>query len=188
VDILEAIQNRRSIRSFKNQAVPKEILQKILLMGSKAPSGKNRQPWHFLILQDKDKEQLTVLMNKAASEKEKQAENIGSLRISSNAIKESSAVFLVYNSFSKAEQDYNHYRLLMDTQSIGAAIQNIILAAEAFGLGALWICDIFQCHKAISIWFNESEELVAAVAVGYPNQSPSERPRKSLEELVDWRY
>ena len=76
----------------------------------------------------------------------------------------------------------------MDTQSIGAAIQNIILAAEAFGLGALWICDIFQCHKEISIWFNESEELVAAVAVGYPNQSPSERPRKSLEELVDWRY
>ena len=186
MDTVDAIKNRRSIRSFKNKAVSKEILQRIILMGTKAPSGKNRQPWYFLVLQDNAKKQLCALIDKVASEKEKHAENIGSLRISSNAIKESSAVLLVYNSFSKAEQDYNHYRLLMDTQSIGAAIQNIILAAESFGLGSLWICDIFQCDKEIAALYNEPYELAAAVAVGYPNQSPLERPRKSLDKIIEW--
>lgn len=186
MNILDSIQNRRSVRSFKNKTISKDVLKKILLMGMKAPSGKNRQPWRFFVLQDTAKERLTTIMNEVALIKENKFENFGSLRVSSRAIQESSAVFLVYNFFSKQEQDYNHYRLLMDTQSIGAAIENIILTAEDFGLGSLWICDIFQCDKEISTWINEPYELVAAVAIGYPNQNPYERPRKSLEEVIKW--
>jgi nitroreductase len=62
----------------------------------------------------------------------------------------------------------------------------MILAAEDFGLGTLWICDIFYSHKEICSWLNREEELVAAIAIGYPNQSPYPRPRKSVEEVAEW--
>ncbi|WP_196595623.1 nitroreductase family protein [Pectinatus frisingensis] len=186
MNVLETIKSRRSIRSFKDKAVSGNIMQNILLMGTKAPSGKNRQPWHFKILEGSAKNRLTDLMDEKALTKQSGSADIGSLQISSNAIKEASAVILVYNRFSKHEQNYDHYKYLMDTQSIGAAVQNIILAAKAFNLGSLWICDIFQCDKEISEWLSEPNELMAAVAIGYPNQKPYERPRIALNELTEW--
>ncbi|MDR5588930.1 nitroreductase family protein [Clostridium aquiflavi] len=71
-------------------------------------------------------------------------------------------------------------------QSIGAAIQTLLLAAQDFKLGTLWICDIFHCDKEIYSWLNIKDELVAAVAIGYPNESPYPRPRKLLDKVVKW--
>jgi nitroreductase len=77
--------------------------------------------------------------------------------------------------------------LLTDTQSIGAAIQTLFLAAQDFKLGTLWICDIFHCDREICSWLNRKDEFVAAVAIGYPNQSPYPRPRKLTDEVTKWR-
>ncbi len=186
MDVLTAIKNRRSVRAFNGQFLPAELLQEILLMGTKAPSGKNRQPWRFVVLQEQAKERLTSLMEKTAREKEAKEQNIGSLRISLQAIHEAGAAVLVYNSYARVESDYSANRRLMDTQSIGAAIENIILAAGAHSLGTLWICDVFQCEPAISDCFGQEHELVAAVAIGYPAQQPYERPRKSLADVTMW--
>ncbi|GAA0180960.1 hypothetical protein SH2C18_35640 [Clostridium sediminicola] len=84
------------------------------------------------------------------------------------------------------KEDYNHYRLLTDTQSIGASIQTMILAAKDLRLGSLWICDIFYSHKEICSWLNRKDELVAAVAIGYANQFPNSRPRKQWKEVTEW--
>ena len=62
----------------------------------------------------------------------------------------------------------------------------MLLAAQDFELGTLWICDIFHCDKEICSWLNRKDELVAAVAIGYPNQSPYPRPRKLSEEVISW--
>jgi len=188
MDVLTAIKNRRSVRAFNDQALSAELLQEILLMGTKAPSGKNRQPWAFVVLQEKAKERLASLMKETAREKEAKEQNIGSLRISLQAIREAGAAVLVYNPYARLESDYSANRRLMDTQSIGAAIENIILAAETHSLGTLWICDVFQCEPAISHCFGQEDELVAAVAIGYPAQHPYERPRKSLEQVTTWLY
>ena len=59
------------------------------------------------------------------------------------AMETADAVILVLNRFSRIEPEYGYYRLLTDTQSIGAAVQNLLLAAQDVGLGTLWICDIF---------------------------------------------
>ena len=188
LEILSAIKNRRSIRAFKEETIPFEILQEIILMGTKAPSGKNRQPWKFVVLQNHAKQRLADLMDEAAQQKETCQENIGSLRISSKAIRQASAICLVYNAYSKCEQEYSHHRGLMDTQSIGAAVQNMILAATSFGLGTLWICDVFQCEEAINTWIDTKDELICAVAIGEPNQVPYERMRKPVEEIVRYMY
>lgn len=188
MDTINAIEERRSIRKFQNKIVPKETIERLLELATKSPSGKNRQPWRFVVLQNRKKDELVDMMNNVSNLYKKQNKSIGSFELSTNSINEASAVVLVFNAFSNFEEDYNHNRLLTDTQSIGAAIQTMILGAQNFGLGTLWICDIFYCSNEICSWLNRKDELVAAVAIGYPNQSPYPRPRKLLQEVTEWMY
>jgi nitroreductase len=74
----------------------------------------------------------------------------------------------------------------VDTQSIGAAIQNMLLAAQAMGLGTLWMCDVCSAYQQLEEWLGESGELVAAVALGYADEQPAARPRRPLSEVVRW--
>jgi nitroreductase len=186
MDTIKVIEERRSIRKFQNKKISQKIIEKILELATKAPSGKNRQPWRFVVLQESKKDELVENMNKRISFLKKQGENIGSCEVSINSINEASAVILVFNAFSNFEEDYNRYRLITDVQSIGAAVQTMILAAQNFGFGTLWICDIFYCENEICDWLKRKEELVAAVAIGYPNQTPYPRPRKSAEEVIEY--
>jgi nitroreductase len=186
VDIKQAILNRRSIRSYQNRTIPREIIEELLELATKAPSGKNRQPWRFIILEGQKKDALATIMTDKVHSQKQQGLDIGSCEISINAIHQASSVILVFNAFSNFEEEYNHYRLLTDTQSIGAAIQTMILAAQNFGLGTLWICDIFYSAREICSWLERKDELVAAVAIGYPNQSPHARPRTSWAEITEW--
>lgn len=188
MDIIKAIEARRSIRKFQNKVVPKDTIEKILELAIKAPSGKNRQPWRFIVLQGKKKDELVNLMKNIAYVYRNQNTNTGSYELTINSINESSVLILVFNPYSKIEEDYNYHRLITDTQSIGAAIQTIALVAQNFGLGTLWICDIFYCHNEIMTWLEREDELVAAVAIGYPNEYPHSRPRKLLHEVTEWIY
>ena len=52
MDAIKSIEERRSIRKFQNKIVPKEIIERLLELATKAPSGKNRQPWRFVVLQN----------------------------------------------------------------------------------------------------------------------------------------
>lgn len=186
MDTQKVITQRRSIREFQNKTIPQKKIEEILELSIKAPSGKNRQPWRFVILQDKGKDELASIMANAADLRTQQGLDIGSCGLSIQAIKQASVVILVFNAFSKLEKDYNHFRLLTDTQSIGAAIQTMILASQDLGLGTLWICDIFYSEQEICSWLKRSDELMAAVAIGYANQLPNPRPRKLVEEVTEW--
>jgi nitroreductase len=66
-------------------------------------------------------------------------------------------------------------------------IQTMLLAAEALGLGTLWIADILYAYPLIREWLGRGEELVAAVSVGYPDESPAARSRMTVAELTEWR-
>lgn len=74
---------------------------------------------------------------------------------------------------------------ICNAQSIGAAIENMTLEATAQGLGSLWICDSFFAQKELSAW--AGGELYAVLAVGYADEAPAARPRKKVEEVVEWR-
>jgi nitroreductase len=73
---------------------------------------------------------------------------------------------------------------VLDIQSIGAAIQNMLLAAEDQGLGSLWICDVFIAYEELCKWLDEKGELIAAVSFGYADESPAARLRKPKSEVV----
>ena len=68
--MIQEIENRRSIRKYKPDAVSKEILEHIIYSATLAPSAKNRQPWKFIVYQGKEKDRLVdVMRNGINSEK-----------------------------------------------------------------------------------------------------------------------
>jgi len=72
----------------------------------------------------------------------------------------------------------------VEIQSVGAGIQNLILAVTDMGLGSLWICDVFSAYEELMDWLGEPGEMIAAVALGWPAESPDARSRKPMAEVV----
>jgi nitroreductase len=119
--VIDAIRNRRSIREFTGQAVERADLREIIRAGTWAPSGLNNQPWRFVIVCD------------PARKKELAAQTRYShIVLAAPAL---IAVFLDKTAI---------YDELKDAQAAGACIQNMLLAAEALGLGAVWLGQILQ--------------------------------------------
>lgn len=80
-----------------------------------------------------------------------------------------------------------HLRDLSLSQSVGAAIQNMCLAATALGVGSLWICDVFFVMRELCAWLHTKEEIMAAVALGYAEEAPDRRGRNALGAVTEWR-
>lgn len=74
-----------------------------------------------------------------------------------------------------------------DIVSVSASIQNMLLAAAEKGIGSLWICDIFFAYAELCEWLDSDGQLIAAIAFGYPDEFPEERPRKGIDDVVEWR-
>ena len=188
MDVLEAILGRRSIRKFTSLPVPRDLLEQILAVTVQAPSGKNRQPWRFVVIEGIKKDELVGLMTKVVTELKGKGIDVGSCEGTIIVIKQAPVIVFVFNAFYNLSTgiEADRYKWMVDLQSIGGAIQTMLLAAQSVGLGTLWICDVFYADKEICSWLNRRDELVAAVSLGYPDQSPHARPRKSWNEVTEW--
>ncbi len=162
--IIEKISNRTSVRSYLREPIEKEKIQAVLRAGIRAPSGKNGQPWRFVILQE-DKN----LFEKAAA-----------LATAEFISKADCLIFV----FLDKEQSYDYIK---DSQAIGACIQNMLLAAEATGLGACWIGELNGKKAEIGelLGIGERYDLAAAITLGYPAaQRKLLSRRKPLSEVI----
>ncbi len=116
--VLDNIAQRKSVRSFTNESVTKDQLEKIVRAGMAAPSAINKQPWAFVVLTDKS------IMNALA-------EKLPNAKMLSQA----AAAIVVCGDMNKAiEGDARDFWI----QDTSAATENILLAVEAMGLGAVW--------------------------------------------------
>jgi nitroreductase len=189
VNTLDAIAARRSIRKFQPTPVPGEMVETVLRAATLAPSAKNRQPWRFVILEGEDRTALAGLLLEQAEEREARGLMAGSCKRTSQAIRQAPVTILVFDPFIKrgdSPTELTRILWLMDIQSVGAAIQNMLLAAHELGLGSLWIGDVFFAEKQIADWLGREDQLIAAVTLGYPDQSPAARPRLTLDEVTVW--
>ena len=75
---------------------------------------------------------------------------------------------------------------VVNIQSIGAAIQNMVLAAQDLGIGSLWICDVFEAYEELRQWLGEEGQMIAAVSFGYADERPAARPRKPIKQVARW--
>jgi nitroreductase len=188
MNTFEAIAQRRSIRKFKSDPLSEDTLRAIIQAGMQAPSGKNRQPWRFVVVNpDQCPEMVRILREGIAKEKAGGGDP-GSSEYTANIMERAPVTVFVFNpdglSPWLAHSIDQNFSELVDTQSIGAAIQNMLLAAQELGVGSLWICDVFYAYQALCDWLGEKGEMIAAISFGYPAESPAARSRKSYDELL----
>lgn len=162
-DILAAIKKRRSVREFLDREVDGQDIITIMEAGRWAPSGLNNQPWKFIVVKEKG------LLSELAS-----FTHYGNILEGCNfAI----CVFL------DLEASYDRDK---DAMAIGAANQNMLLAAESLGLGGVWLGQILANKEKVreALEAPESLELMAVLAMGYPVEKERKSSRKGLEELA----
>ena len=163
METLEAIRTRRSIRKFKTDDIPDEWIDQILTAGTWAPSGMNNQPWRFAVIRNR----------KLKSE-------LGKLTVHTRLIETAPVLILVF-----LDHDTS-YDMIKDAQSMGACIQNMLLAIHDLGLGGLWIGEIRKSMEEVRILCGapESYELMAVIVVGHGTVKPGKGSRKDLDTVV----
>ncbi|MDP3176508.1 MAG: nitroreductase, partial [Spirochaetaceae bacterium] len=181
MDTLDAIAARRSIRLFTDAPVPDEALQSILKAAAQAPSGKNRQPWRFVIVRNEKRREMARVMGEGIARMKASGEGAGSAAGTVRVMENAPVTVFVFNPDGlrpwlphTMDQMFSD---LVDIQSAGAAIQNMLLAAQDLGLGSLWICDVFYAYEELCSWLGEDGAMIAAVSFGYSAESPPARPR-----------
>ncbi|MBP3265254.1 MAG: nitroreductase family protein [Acidaminococcaceae bacterium] len=202
ISALQAIKDRRSIRKFKPDAISEMDLHTILEAGIAAPSSKNRQPWHFTVVRGDAKEELAQVMERGLNLEIKAHEPflpdsmkfINGAFTSVNVMREAPVVVLVSNDLGRCTDFASNLSVdervaeLCNVQSVAAAVENMLLAAQELGIGSLWICDIFFAYPELSEWMEKKNlshgMLVAALAFGYADEAPKARTRKSLHDVV----
>jgi nitroreductase len=163
MDLLEGIRTRRSIRDFKNTPVSRDTIMEIIEAGAWAPSGLNNQPWRFVTVVDRN-----VL------------DSLAGLTKYSRIITEAPACIAAF-----LDKDAMYHEA-KDHQAIGACLQNMLLAAHALGLGAVWLGEILRSAESVRTLFSlpDTLELMAVVALGYPSKPPRKPVRRPLTELI----
>jgi nitroreductase len=188
MNTLDTIASRRSIRQFTNKPISEADLQKILTAACQAPSGKNRQPWRFVIVKEDQRPEVIRILREGIAKMKREGDDLGSSEWSTVVMEQAPISVFVFNPDGLypwlAHSIEQNFTELVDTQSIGAAIQNMLLAATELGLGSLLICDVFCAYEEICKWLGEKGQLIAAVSFGYPDEHPPARPRKPIAEVV----
>lgn len=196
--MIPAIESRRSIRKFLDRPISREDMIDILQSGMKAPSSKNRQPWKYIVIQGKAKEDMLKVFRRGMEREEsgrallpESRQHIASAKRTADIMAQAPVIVFVVNTLGKSIlvewTPEERVAEICNIQSIGASIENMLLAATEKGIGSLWIGDIFFAYSELCEWLGSDGQLVAAIAFGYPNESPGERPRKRMEDVVEWR-
>lgn len=193
--ISDVISQRRSIRKFMNKEIPSDSILRIINAGIEAPSAKNRQPWKYIVITKKNKNRMLQIMEEGIKqEKEANRESIRKTVSSSEntlrVMREAPVTIFIVNTDNclilETDIEEKFYEIA-NVQSIGASIQNMLLEATGLGIGSLWICDIFSAYTGLCEWLNIDKQLIAAISFGYADEKPDRRPRKTLDDVVEWR-
>ncbi len=169
MEFSKVLYNRRSIRSYQEKQVEEEKIQELLKAAMAAPSAGNQQPWHFIVVQDKDR-----------------LEKIREIHPYSKMLKEAPLAIVVCG--DRGEERHEGFWV----QDCSAAVQNILLMAENLGLGAVWL-GVYPREKRVQQFkelFRLPREVypLAVVAAGYPavDSGPVERFSQDKVHQETW--
>jgi len=176
MEVLEAINKRRSIRAYKTTPVSQETLEIILEAGRLAPSWGNTQTWRWVIIQDQDlKTQLVEQVLRQG--------NPGTEAVKTAPVIIAACAQLNRAGFREGQPsaDKGGYWYMFDA---GLALENMVLAATSFGLGTLFIGGMNAKKAESLLGVPHGYACVILMVLGYPNEEPEARPRKQMAELV----
>ena len=158
MDFMEVIRKRRSIRKYKPDPVPEKVLNEVLEAARLAPSGSHLQPWHFIVVKDSQTKQKLGIYEWAAE----------------------APVVIVGCTDPEAAPRWH----IVD---LAIAFEHLVLAATNFGLATCWIgrLGFDEAIKEV-LGIPKRMKVVALTPLGYPAQTPKEKTRKSLSEIVHY--
>lgn len=195
---IDCIRDRRSIRKYKDTMPDHKVIDDILSAAALAPSAKNRQPWKYIVYSGSKKDELLMAMERGLIREQSGtallpesalalADAWNTLRI----MREAPVIVAVLNTNGRTpyEDIDTDKRIseICDTLSIGASIQNMLIRACELGVGSLWIANTCFAYTELVEYIGTKCQLVSAVALGYADETPPERPRKDMGEIVEYR-
>ncbi len=166
MEAYEAILTRRSVRKYTDKPIDEETMEKLIRAGMYAPSARNARPWHFITVQDR-----------ATIEKIRKGQPQLAM------MRHAPAVIVVCGDPAAVTSQYKDYFI----QDCTAATENILLAAHALGLGAVWC----GCHPKPDVKAQVAEALgippdivpFSLIAIGYPDETPKQPDRWEKKKL-----
>lgn len=167
MDVYEAIHRRRSIRSYDLSRQPDdELIGRLLRAACQAPSAGNLQPWRFWVVRDSKVKDELVAEARA-----------------SRFVGTAPVVLAVGADTAVSGRHYGDRGVsLYCLQDTAAAIENILLAATAEGLGACWVGAFDEAGAARALGAGESVRIIALIPAGY---SADESPKPSRQDLSE---
>jgi coenzyme F420-0:L-glutamate ligase / coenzyme F420-1:gamma-L-glutamate ligase len=188
----DIIKKRRSVRKYLPQAVPREAVPTVLAAAGLAPSAHNSQPWSFIILENPSiKRELAEVMADAwvaNAEKDGVKVEVKMRQERVDRFANAPALILACISMNGLRKFPDQKRQMLERdlaqQSLGAAMQNLLLTAQALGLGACWFCAPGFCKEIVRkvLGIPEAVEPEAFVIMGYSAETPYVPSKKPVEE------
>lgn len=170
IDIFDLFKLRRSIRSFTSENISDKEIEKILEAARWAPSAGNIQPWEFIIVR---KPEIKKEIARAA--------------LNQTFIEEAPVVIVACADESKSGRIYgNRGATLYCIQDTAAAIENMLLAICALGLGACWVGAFHEDEIKRILKIPRGLRPVAIVPVGHPAEKPIPPPKRKLGEIIHY--
>lgn len=208
MELREVIQNRASVRQFTGDDVPDAHIEEMVRLAGLAPSVNNSQPWKFIAIKNRellkcmaDAVRAKIDQSLPVCEDENERKAKAQVEWFSTFFADAPVVIavathpydaIVDNALEHTpltHEDINAMRGYPDVQSVGASIENLILAACDLGYGACWLSGPLMARedleKCLSI--RQPYKLAAMVAIGKPNATPRQREKKPVEEILEIR-
>jgi len=162
MSLVDVILGRRSIRRYEQKEIPKDVLNQILEAGRQAPSAANRQPWHFIVITDYEI-------------KKELSKGVVNRHIKNSAF---TVVGCAYTGL------WNIGTRKWSIVGTSIALENMVIAAWAMGVGSCWIGDFRENKVKQLLNIPDKWKVVALVSFGYPAERPEAKRRKPIEEIV----
>jgi len=170
MDVLEAIEGRRSVRAFEDKDVTEEDIAKLVDAACWAPSAGNIQPWEFIVVR---KPMVKSRLVEAA--------------LGQSFIAEAPVVIVVCANEIRSSQGYRERgRTLYCLQDTAAAIQNILLTAHSLGLAACWIGAFREEGAREILKIPSGIRPVAVIPIGHPAETLPPRSRRPASQIVHY--
>ena len=168
--IMSNILNRRSIRAYAAKEVDRDDIVKMITAASWAPSGNNLQPWRFSVVTNVEL-----------------IKELSSFTVYHKWVQEAPCLIAVFLD-TKIIDDKIPNLYIKHVQSIGAAIQNMLLAADEMDLGTCWIGEILKNEDEVKrvLGVQNDLQLMAVISVGYPSKGSRSKRRDISENIINW--
>jgi nitroreductase len=166
MDVFTAIRQRRSVRAYKAVEVEEEKLKKILEAARLSPSASNRQEWKFIVVRN---EETKKKLAKAA--------------FGQSFIGEAPVVLVGCGTESKAIMACGQPAYTVD---VSIACSFMILQAHELGMGTCWIGAFKEDEVKKILKIPDFVRVVAMIPLGYPDEDPSQRSRKGLDQIISF--